>query len=66
MDPLKIKTDGFFSLVDLLNRLEQLRCSKISLAGHSHYSHFAVVELVEWALELLEWVLSRLRLCPEE
>lgn len=23
-------------------------------------------ELEEWALELLEWVLSRLRLCPEE
>lgn len=31
-----------------------------------YYSHLALLELVEWALELLEGGLSRLRLCPEE
>lgn len=49
--------------------LQRGKQCKSTLSGdlvHSYYSHLAVDELVEWALELLEWVLSRLRLCPVE
>lgn len=62
-----------FLCVSILSRLSSspsicvfIRVSSFLITCNSSMPNLAVDELLEWALVLLEWVLSRLRLCPVE